>query len=183
MEDDSAKLIEEAKAKRVILLAPGDPLTATTHVHLIMECKQKGVEYETVHSSSIYTAVAKSGLQLYKFGRTVTIATPAKGYESEGFYDALVENHKLGLHTLLLLDVNMGTDTALGALKAIESKRKSALIREAIICSTLGSDNERLIYGKIDDLSRIELPPPAVVIIPGKLHFLEKEFLETLDKP
>jgi diphthine synthase len=183
IEDNSDKLIEEAKSKNIALLAPGDPLTATTHVHLIMECKQKKVDYEIVHSSSIYTAITKSGLQLYKFGRTATVITPSKGYESTGFYDALAENHKLGLHTLLLLDVNMGTKQALEILKNIEAKRKNKILKEAIICSALGSENEHLIYGKIGDISDIELPAPAVVIVPGELHFLEKEFLETLDKP
>jgi len=183
VEDDSAKLIEEAKTKHVALLVPGDPLTATTHVHLVMECRQKGIDYEVVHASSVYTAIAKSGLQLYKFGRTATVITPAKGYASEGFYGALAENQKHGLHTLLLLDVNMGTKQAFDILFSIESGKKSSLLKEAVICSALGSENERVIYGRTGDLRDIELPPPAVIIIPGKLHFLEKEFLETLDKP
>ncbi|MFH1237641.1 MAG: diphthine synthase [Candidatus Aenigmatarchaeota archaeon] len=183
VEDDSDKLVEEAKTKRIALLAPGDPLTATTHVHLVMECRQKGIDYEVVHASSIYTAIAKSGLQLYKFGRTATVITPAKGYESESFYDALAENHKHGLHTLLLLDVNMGTKQAFDILLAIEKKKKASALKEAVICSALGSENERVIYGRTSDLLDIELPAPAVIIIPGKLHFLEKEFLDTLDKP
>jgi diphthine synthase len=181
VEDNSEKLIEEAKKKNVALLIPGDPLTATTHVHLVMECKQKGVEFEIVHSSSIYTAIAKTGLQLYKFGRTATVITQAKGYESEGFYDVLAENQKHGLHTLLLLDRDMGTKEALETLKSMESKKRKKLLKYAVICSAIGSENERLIYGKIGEIIDIELPAPAVVIIPGKLHFMEKEFLETLE--
>ena len=123
VEDNSEKFIEEARKNGIALLAPGDPLTATTHVHLIMECKKKDVEFEIVHSSSIYTAVAKTGLQLYKFGRTATMITPAKGYESEGFYDVLARNQKQGLHTLLLLDRDMGTKDALEMLKAAEAKK------------------------------------------------------------
>lgn len=180
VEERSDKIIDEARTKTIALLVPGDPLTATTHVHLVMECKQKGVEFEVVHSSSIYTAVAKTGLQLYKFGRTATVITQAKGYESEGFYDVLAENQKHGLHTLLLLDRDMGTKEALETLKSMESKKKKKLLKHAVICSAIGSENERLIYGKIAEIIDIELPAPAVVIIPGKLHFMEKEFLETL---
>jgi diphthine synthase len=183
VEDNSDILIEETKSKNIALLVPGDPLTATTHVHLIMECKKKGVEFEVVHSSSIYTAIAKTGLQLYKFGRTATVITPAKGYESEGLYDVLIENQKLGLHTLLLLDRDMNTRCALEILKGIEKEKRRKLLKEAVICSAIGSENERMIYGKVEELSDIELPSPAVVIVPGKLHFMEKEFLETLDKP
>jgi len=181
VEERSHKLIEEAKAKNVALLVPGDPLTATTHVHLIMECKDKKVAFEVVHSSSIYTAVAKTGLQLYKFGRAATVITPKKGYESSGFYDTIVENQKLGLHTLLLLDRDMGTMQALEILRKTEARKKRKVLKHAVICSELGSENERMIYGKVDSLLRIDLPPPAVVIVPGKLHFLEREFLETLD--
>lgn len=180
VEERSDKIIEEAKSRNIALLAPGDPLTATTHVHLIMECKQKGIEFEIVHSSSIHTAIAKTGLQLYKFGRAATVTTPAKGYGTEGFYDVLAKNQKQGLHTLLLLDRDMGTKQALEILKGIGSKKKRKLLKYAIICSAIGSENERLIYGKIDEIIDIELPAPAVVIVPGKLHFMEKEFLETL---
>jgi diphthine synthase len=180
VEDDSDKIIEEAKSKDIVLLVPGDPLTATTHVHLVMGCKQKGVGFEIIHSSSIYTAIAKTGLQLYKFGRTATVITPSKAYESEGFYEVLAGNQKQGLHTLLLLDRDMGSKDALEILKAIDAKKKKKLLKFAVICSAIGSENERLIYGKVEDIMDIELPPPAVVIVPGKLHFMEKEFLETL---
>lgn len=180
VEEGSDKLLEEAKDKNVVLLVPGDPLVATTHVHLVMDAKEKGVPFGIIHSSSIYTAVAKTGLQLYKFGRTSTVITPKKGYESEGFYDAVVENHKHGMHTLLLLDVDMGTKKALEILKGIESKRKGNVLKELVLCSRLGSNKEKVIYGKIENLMRKDLPCPAVVIVPGKMHFMEKEFLETL---
>ena len=49
-----------------------------------------------------------------------------------------------------------------------------------MLCSRLGSGEERVMYGKFDELAETRLPAPAVVIIPGNLHFLEKEFLETL---
>ncbi len=179
VEERSGKLIAEAKVKNIALLVPGDPLTATTHVHLLMECRGKHIAFEIVHSSSIYTAVARTGLQLYKFGRTATVITPKKGYESIGFYDTIAENQKLGLHTLLLLDRDMGTRQALEILSGIEKKKRGKLLKHAVICSALGSENERMMYGKVDSLLRIDLPPPAAVIVPGKLHFLEKEFLDT----
>jgi len=179
VEEHSEKLIAEAKVKNIALLVPGDPLTATTHVHLIMECREKRIAFEVVHASSIYTAVARTGLQLYKFGRTATVITPKKGYESSGFYDAIIENQKLGLHTLLLLDRDMGTRQALEILSGIEKKRGRKLLKHVVICSALGSENEKIIYGKSSDLLKIDLPPPAAVVIPGKLHFLEKEFLDT----
>jgi len=144
------------------------------------EAKDEGVRFKVVHSSSIYTAVARTGLQVYKFGRTVTVITPEKGYESEGFYDAVLENQKQGLHTLLLLDVDMGTGKALKMLKGIEEKRKENVLDKVVVCSKLGSSEEKIVYGKAGDLIGKDLPCPAVVIVPGKLHFMEKEFLEKL---
>jgi diphthine synthase len=164
----------------VVLLVPGDPLVATTHVHLIMEAKEMGIGFEVVHSSSVYTAVARTGLQIYKFGRTATIITPRKGYGSEGFYKAIEENQKQGLHTLLLLDVGMGTKRALEILKGIDKKRKSGLLDRVVLCSRLGSESESIVYGEPDELMRKDLPCPAVVIVPGSLHFMEKEFLNGL---
>ena len=178
VEDESAKLIEEAKEKNVVLFIPGDPLVATTHIHLMEEAKEKGVEVKVVHASSIYTAIAKTGLQVYKFGRTGTIITPQKGYESEGFYDIVKDN--MDMHTLLLLDVDMSTRKGLELLKEIDDKRGKNIIRHAVMCSKLGSDNEKIEYGKIEDLLKKDFPCPAVIIIPGKLHFMEREFLNSL---
>lgn len=180
MEENSERILEEAKGKDVVVLVPGDPLVATTHVHLVMEAKEKGVNFEIIHSSSIYTAIARTGLQIYKFGRTGTVITPEKGYESKGFYSVVEENRKQGLHTLLLLDRDMGTRKGLEILKGIESKKGKKILDHAVICSKLESGQEKIVYGEFDTLLRIDLPPPAVIIVPGKLHFMEKEFLETL---
>jgi diphthine synthase len=181
VEEGSDRLLEKSKSKNVALLVPGDPLIATTHIHLILEAKKAEIPIEIIHSSSIYTSIARTGLQIYKFGRTATIITPKRGYESEGFYRILKENLSKGMHTLLLLDRNMGTKRGLEILKRIESKKRRKILRNVVICSKLGSDHERVIYGKIEDLVKIDLEPPAVIIIPGKLHFMEKEFLEMLE--
>ena len=183
VEEGSDKLLGEAKEKDVVLLVPGDPLVATTHMHLILEAKKRGIPTEIVHSSSVYTTIARTGLQIYKFGRTATVITPAKGYESEGFYDVVKENLSKGLHTLLLLDRDMSTKKALEIMLGIERRKKRKILknRKVVLCSRLSSRKEKIVYGKIADLLGIDLPPPAVIIVPGRLHFLEKEFLETLE--
>jgi diphthine synthase len=181
VEEGSGKLLKEATSKNVVLLVPGDPLVATTHVHLILEAKKRKIPVEIVHSSSIYTTVARTGLQIYKFGRIGTIITPKKGYESEGFYKILRENLSKGMHTLLLLDRDMGTRKGLEILKGIESKKRKKVLRgkKIVLCSRLSSEHERIVYGKFEDLTGKDLPEPGVIIVPGKLHFMEKEFLET----
>lgn len=183
VEDRSGELLEEARKRDVVLLVPGDPLVATTHIHLLTEAEEKGVRVEVIHSSSVYTAVARTGLQIYKFGRTATVITPEKGYESEGFYDALKGNKERGMHTLLLLDVGMGTKKGLSVLRGIEKRRGEGVLGKVVLCSRLGSGEEKIFYGKAGDLAGTDLPPPAVVIVPGELHFMEKEVLEKLHGP
>ncbi|NIO23278.1 MAG: diphthine synthase [Candidatus Aenigmarchaeota archaeon] len=182
VEEESGKLLEEAKKKDVVLLVPGDPLIATTHVHLILEAKKANIPVEIVHSSSIYTTVARTGLQIYKFGKTGTIITPRKGYDSKGFYEIIRDNLSKGMHTLLLLDRDMGTRKGLEILERIENRKRRKILkgRRIVLCSRLSSEHERIVYGRMEDLRGKDLPEPGVIIIPGKLHFLEKEFLETL---
>ena len=75
-------LIEKAKRVRVCLRCGGDPLAATTHVSLLMDAKKEGIETRVVHNSSILSAAAgKSGLQAYRFGKTVTVSFWRKNYE------------------------------------------------------------------------------------------------------
>jgi len=76
----------------------------------------------------------------------------------------------------------MGTKEGLKILLEIEKERGEGILEKnkIIICSKLGSEQERIVYGEFGKLVKINLSPPAVIIIPGKLHFLEKEFLEKL---
>ena len=184
LEEDSEKLILlAAKKNSVVLLVPGDPLVATTHSHLLAEAKKAKIPFQIVHSSSVYTAIAKTGLQIYKFGRTVTVPAPQKDYAPTSFYDMIAEYKKSGLHTLVLLDIKMGTKEGLELLLEIENQKKKNILSAAskvIISSALGSKNEKIIFGKVSDLTKRDLKPPAVIIIPGNLHFAEEEFLENL---
>ncbi len=75
----------------------------------------------------------------------------------------------------------MGTKEALEILKGMERRKKNKILKHAVLCSKLGSDHERIVYGKVEDLIGMDLSPPAVIVIPGKLHFMEKEFLEMLE--
>ena len=175
VENDSEAFVGKAKTKDIVLLVPGDPLVATTHLHLLAEAKEKGIPFQVIHSSSILTVIGRTGLQLYKFGRVVTIPSPKENYNPDSFYGVIEKNMKMGLHSLLLLDIELGTREALEILKRTDKKKGLLKGKDMIICSKLGSDKETIVYGKVTDL-----PPPAVIIIPGKLHFSEEEYLEKL---
>ncbi len=48
-------------------------------------------------------AVAACGLQLYNFGRTVSICFFTEEWRPDSFYEKILENSSIGLHTLCLL--------------------------------------------------------------------------------
>ncbi|KAF8456682.1 diphthine synthase [Terfezia claveryi] len=53
------------------------------------------------------TAVASTGLQLYSFGQTLSMVFFTPEWRPSSWYDRLIENAALGLHTLVLLDIKV----------------------------------------------------------------------------
>jgi diphthine synthase len=182
LEDDSHKLVEKAKNKDIAVLFPGDPLSATTHLSLVLEAREKKIPIKVIHSSSILTAVAECGLSLYSFGKTVSIPTPQKGFSPSSFSDGILENQKAGLHTLCLLDIGMPVSQGIDILLGIEKSTKKSLVsgRKIVACSQLGSEKQKIVYRGAGELLASDMVPPAVLIIPGKLHFTESEFISKL---
>lgn len=100
-------LIKKAEKNNVALIVPGDPMIATTHVWIRLEAEKKGIKTEVIHAPSIYSAAPSIiGLQIYKFGKTVTIPFPKENYRPKTPYEVVKENFTRGLHTLVLLDVD-----------------------------------------------------------------------------
>lgn len=188
IENRSVKILEQAAAKNVGVFVGGDALSATTHMSLLLEAKKLGIKTKVIHGSSVLTAVGETGLSLYKFGKTTTLAFPEENYKPTSCYDAILENKKMGLHTLVLLDVKppryMTVKEGLSVLMDIEKTKKKGLIaaKEKIIAACCLGGESIIKYGKILDLAKDPKlkKTPAVLIFPGELHFHEKEFLEGL---
>lgn len=180
LEEKAGAIIEEAKSSAVGVLVGGDALSATTHISILMEARKAGLSPRIVHGSSIFTAVAETGLQVYKFGRTVTLTLSG----SMSAYDGVLRNREMGLHSLILLDIPMDIKGALDILLEMEKKGGKGLFAEdsmLVAACELGG-RQTIRYRKIKELLQDkELEKrPAVLIVPGELHFLEKEYLESL---
>jgi len=170
----------------VCLLVPGDPLVATTHSDLILRAGKLGIDVKVVHSSSVYSAIGETGLQLYKFGKTTTIAYKEGSYFPTSPYDVIDENKCRGLHTLCLLDVKadvkryMTVNEGLELLLEMEKQKKKRVITEDTVCvgvARLGGDTI-IKAGALRNLLKHDFgKPPHVLVIPGKLHFVEEEML------
>lgn len=177
---ESNFITEKAKKNSVALLIPGDPLTATTHIELLLEAKKQKIESKVIHASSIYTAVTESGLQLYKFGRTTTLVYPEGSYEPKSPYDVIKDNRKAGLHTLVLLDIKEGKNMTVKEGAELLVKNGAVKKDEKIVaCCRLGGDQE-IAYDSVSALLKREMPAPAAIVIPGKLNFKEEEALSLL---
>ncbi len=185
--EDGQVLLAAAAKGAIAFLVPGDPMTATTHVDLRLRAAAAKIRTRIVHGVSILTAAAGAiGLQAYKFGRTTTVPFPAAGFAPTSPLEAILANRTAGLHTLVLLDLRED-GTFLAPRDAIASLRRMASSLETTefgphtltcVLSRVGSPEVRAFAGPISELADRDLgPPPHCLVIPGTLHFLEKEAL------
>ncbi|MFH7903165.1 MAG: diphthine synthase [Candidatus Aenigmatarchaeota archaeon] len=185
VEEELEKIIISNPKKKIILLVSGSPLFATTHAYFLKLCKEKNIDFKVINAASIFDEIGKTGLFLYKFGKTVSIPF----HEAESFFDDIIKNYKNGYHTLILLDLDPETGKYLSLRDAIEKivsiskKRKLEIFQEdfkIIVCSNLGRKNEKILYITISEALNLDLEPPICIIIPSNLNNIEKEILECM---
>lgn len=175
---ESDEIVKEGKEEDIVLLVYGSPLMATTHISLILDSIENKVEYRIIHNGSIYDAIANTGLQPYKFGKTASLPDWEKKGESKSFVDIIENNMKIKAHTLLLIDIGLDLDKALEELKKASDNK----IKRVIIGSKLGTKQERIYYDSVDKLKELSIEKPYCFIIPSNLHFREKEALEEISE-
>lgn len=185
------KILNSAINEKVAFLTCGDPMIATTHIDLRLRAIKKGILTKIIHSGSIITAApGLLGLQNYKFGRTTTLAFPEKDYFPTSPYNVILENKKIGLHTLILLDIKadknvyMTANEGMSLLLEIEEKLGKGLFKkDDMICvvARAGSPKTVVAAGPIKELINRDFGGPLhTLIVPGDLHFMEIEALEVL---
>lgn len=187
-EDAQRTILSKAKEARVALLTPGDPMSATTHVGLLLSAKKLGIPTALIHSSSIVTAAAGvTGLELYKFGRTVTIPSPRTNPAPESVYEFIKENQRIGLHTLVLLDIDEGGVTipeGIRALSKLEDAKRAGIMTDDTLMVALARVEAPDCVVRADTAGNLVKAdfgePPWSIILPGKLHFMEVEALQLL---
>jgi diphthine synthase len=187
VEQHPEEILNAAKKGNVAFLVPGDPMAATTHVDLRLRASKAGIQTKIVPAASIVSAAAGlAGLQSYKFGPSATVPFPDN--PSTRPYEVLAENRGRGLHTLFLLDIRAEEGRAMTANEAIEimlkleeKMKKRAFTHDtlAIVVARAGSDDAVIKADKVAKLSKLNFgSPPHVLIVPGKLHFMETEALK-----
>lgn len=185
-------------------LVVGDAFGATTHSDLWLRARERAITVNVVHNASIMNSVAVTGLQLYRFGETISLCFWTDTDRPTSYYDKLVANRKRGLHTLCLLDIKvkeptleslargkkvyeqprfMRVNQAIEQLLQIDTElQRNELDDESMVIGVarLGQRDERIVYGTAKKVAEVQFGDPLhCVIIPAEeLHFHEKEVLK-----
>lgn len=190
-DEDGRQVLQEAEHRKVVFLVPGDPMIATTHIDLRIRAKKMGIKTRIVHGASIISSViGLTGLQNYKFGRSVTVPFPEKGVTTDGPYKVIMENKKRGLHTLCFLDIRaeekryMTVKDGLSALLTTEErKRRSVVTFDVLVVGVAraGAPDSCVKASYVKEMLNYDFgSPPHTIVFPGKLHFMEAEALVTV---
>lgn len=203
MEEKADNILTEAWQSDVAFLVVGDPFGATTHTDLVVRAKKLGVSVKVVHNASVMNAIGICGLQLYRYGETVSIPFFTESWRPDSFYEKILRNHNLGLHTLCLLDIRvkepsleslcrgkkqyeppryMTVNTAIEQLLEIEHTRGECAYNEDTHCvgfARVACEDQMIVAGTMKQLLAVDFGAPLhCLVIVGKTHPVEEEMLE-----
>jgi diphthine synthase len=179
MVEQGTEILEKAAKTDVALLIIGDIFSATTHIDIFLRAKEKGINVITMHNASILTAIGSTGLDLYRFGRVVSIPFHHQNLCSPA--DAIRTNLSIGFHTLVLLDLAPLEGKFLQIKEAAEYLLSQGFDpnMKCLGCAGIGSESPELIYAELSKLIEMNFSKvPQCIIVPGKLHFIEEEALK-----
>jgi len=187
--EDGNEILENAKDKNTVLISYGDPYIATTHLELKTRAINDKIETKTIHSSSIVSSlIGEVGLHYYKVGKVLTIMNDPKSMITP--YNTIFDNLLSKTHSVILLEYNedesffLQPQDALSLLLDTEKTQKRKVISQetfAIVASRIGTDDQKIISGKIINLIKKKFNnPPHSIIITGKLHFTESDAIKTI---
>lgn len=182
VEQHPDELLDCAAQGHAVFLCAGDPMVSTTHADLRIRAAERGIPTAIIHGSSIVSAVCGlSGLQNYRFGKSCSVPFPAGAWSPTSPLDVILENRAHRLHTLVYLDIQekrfMTVNEGICLLEAMAQKKQAA-IPLYIGIARAGSDAPVVRAGTAGTLRAADFGPPLhILIVPGELHDMEREYL------
>ena len=193
VEQDPEPILEAAESGDVVFLTAGDTMISTTHVDLRLRAAERGIDTRIVHGTTAEAAAASlTGLQNYRFGKATTLPFPyAHGGDGVpgSVVDTIQDNRDRGLHTLVYLDIKVGTgpkgpdpdheeymtaDYAAGLLA-------EELDTVGVVVARAGSPDPVVAADSLSALGEQEFGEPLhLLVIPGDLHVIERDALAEL---
>ncbi|KAM7054246.1 diphthine methyl ester synthase isoform 1-T2 [Molossus nigricans] len=213
VEQKADHILKDADVSDVAFLVVGDPFGATTHSDLILRATKLGIPYHVIHNASIMSAVGCCGLQLYKFGETVSIVFWTDTWRPESFFDRVKKNRQNGMHTLCLLDikvkeqslenlikgrkiyepprymtVNQAAQQLLEVVQNQRARGEEPAVSEETLCvglARVGAEDQKVAAGTLQQMCSVDLGGPlhSLIITGGSLHPLETEMLSLFPVP
>eukprot|EP01059_Diplonema_ambulator_P033770 TRINITY_DN7209_c0_g1_i1.p1 TRINITY_DN7209_c0_g1~~TRINITY_DN7209_c0_g1_i1.p1 ORF type:complete len:292 (+),score=107.66 TRINITY_DN7209_c0_g1_i1:1001-1876(+) len=199
---ESGSVLDEATEKDVALLVVGDPFGATTHSDLVVRCKEKGIPCNIIHNSTILSAIGACGLQLYRYGQTVSLCFWTDTWRPDSWYEKILESKRLGLHALCLLDIKvkeqsienmargrmiyepprfMTVSQAAEQVLEVATNRSCSLIGPdtvAVGLARVGCPDQLIVAGTLQELVTTDFGEPLhSMVICGDIHEAEEEHL------
>jgi len=154
IEENVSSLLEPARTGNVAFLVVGDVFGATTHHDLVLRARQLGVECRFIFNASILTAVGVCGLQLYRFGETISLVFWTNAWRPTSWYEKLEANRRRGLHTLFLLDIRVhepSEESLARGVKVFEPPRFMTIADAAQQLLTLWRERAQLLGRETDE--------------------------------
>ena len=193
-------LLEMARTQYVAVLVVGDPMQATTHIDLQLRAESVDIPVHVVHGISITTLVpGATGVSNYKFGRSTTLTYPYGEWIATSPLEVMMQNYSQKLHTLVLFDLDpsgagtgdqlpmQSSDAAESIAKMVAKYKETELTPEqtdtlgeidnleVVLCSDLGTDDQRLQTTTIGNLSTKRSGRLNCMVLLANLSEIERE--------
>ncbi len=189
-------ILAAAEAGDAVFLTAGDTMISTTHVDLRLRAEERGIDTRVVHAPTAESAASGlTGLQNYRFGKATTLpfdyAHGADGLPAS-VTNVLDENRDRGLHTLVYLDIKVGWNPSGNGDADAEDEYMTAdvaaeMLAEgyddvlAVVVARAGSPNPRVEADRLSELATRDFGEPLhLLVVPGDLHHIEADALESL---
>jgi diphthamide biosynthesis methyltransferase len=88
---------------------------------------------KVIHNASVMNAVGVCGLQLYRYGETISIPFFTETWRPDSFYEKIQNNRRLGLHTLCLLGLSCLLDHLFQCSQSSAFLRREAIELEWLL--------------------------------------------------
>jgi diphthine synthase len=177
---ENDELLRSARTSTVALCVLGDIFSATTHSTLYLDCRTQNIPCRVFPNAGVMNTIALTGLELYKFGQTVSIPYPVGDYKPTSYREKIDANRALGLHTLCLLDIKADENRFMTIPEALEllstglAEPLTAVIGVARLCA----EDMVVRAGTPQTLLNVEWgAQPHCLVIPGTLNAVEEEFV------
>ena len=191
VEGDPTEVLDAAAEEDVAFVTGGDPMISTTHVDLRLRAKERDVHTRVVHGTTAQTAAASlTGLQNYRFGKATTLPfEDAHGADGvpQSVLDTIEDNRERGLHTLVYLDIKIDDPHWEGDREFMTASDAAAMLADplpetlGVAIARAGSANPVVEGDDLAALADYDFGHPLhLLVVPGTLHDMEREALETL---